>query len=142
MPAFHCRSVDHTALENNERKNGSKPPKHRTPNQRHKTLALTMMKKRHWLRPFVRFKLPRLARREHTNHPVPRVRAELGERVHAVDDEILGLAAALRAGGVDGGVCAVERDDVLGPRGAFGVRAGACFSWGFETGGRWEGQTR
>lgn len=66
-----------------------------------------MMKKRHRLRPLIWLKLPRLARSEHTHHTIPRVRAKLGERVDAVDDVVLGLAAPLRAGRVDGGVRAV-----------------------------------
>lgn len=92
------------------------------------------MEQRHRLSPLVRFKLPRLARRQHRNDTVPRVRSEFRERVDAVDDVIPRLRFTLLAGGINVCVRAVDGDDVFRARIAFGGCTGAGGGRVFESG--------
>lgn len=48
----------------------------------------TVVEERLRLGPLVRPELPRLARRHHTHHAVPRVRAELGKSLRAINDNV------------------------------------------------------
>jgi len=77
--------------------------------------------------PLVRPELPRLPRRHHTHHPLPRVRAKLGQRLDRVHDEIGEPRDCFLPAAVDGGAFAVDGDEVVGFEVAFGGGAGAGF---------------
>jgi len=77
--------------------------------------------------PLVRPKLPRLPRRHHTHHPLPRVRAKLGQRLDRVHNEISESRNCFLPAAVDGGAFAVDGDEVVRFEIAFGGGAGAGF---------------
>ena len=82
--------------------------------------------------PLIRPKLPRLARRRHTHHPLPRVRPKLGQRLDGVHDEIDEPRDCFLPTAIDGGAFAVDGDEGVGFEVAFCGGAGAGFLGGFE----------
>ena len=77
--------------------------------------------------PLIWPKLPRLARRHHTHHPLPCVRAKLGQRLHRVHDEIGEPRDCFLPAAIDGGAFAVDGDEIVGFEVAFCGCAGAGF---------------
>jgi len=59
-------------------------------------------------------KLPHLASTNHTNHPLPCVSAELGQRLHRVNDEIGEPCDCFLPAAVDCGAFTVYSDEVVG----------------------------
>jgi len=92
------------------------------------------MKQLPWFIPLIRPELPRLARGHHTHHPLPRVRAELGQCLHRIDDKIGQPRYCFFPATVDRRAFAVNGNEVFGFEVAFGGGAGAGFLRGFEAG--------
>jgi hypothetical protein len=82
--------------------------------------------------PLVRPKLPCLARRHHTHHPLPRVRAKLGQRLDRIHEEIGEPRDCFLPAAVNRGAFAVDGDEVVGFEVAFCGSAGTGFLGGFE----------
>ena len=91
-----------------------------------------MMKHLPQLIPLVRPKLPRLTCRHPTHHPLPRVRAKLGQRLDRVHDEIGEPRECFFPAAADRGAFAVDGDEVVGFEVAFCGGAGAGFLGGFQ----------
>jgi len=85
------------------------------------------MKRLPRLIPLIRPKLPRLPRRHHTHHPLPRVRAKLGQRLDRVQHEVGEPRDCFLPAAVDGRAFAVDGDEVVGFEVAFCGGAGANF---------------
>ena len=66
--------------------------------------------------PLIRPKLPGLARRHHTHHPLPRVRPKLGQRLDGVHDEIGEPGDCFLPAVVYRRAFAVDGDEVVGLR--------------------------
>jgi len=87
----------------------------------------TIMKQLPRLIPLVRPKLPHLPRRHHTHHPLPRVRAKLGQRLHRVHDEIGKPCDCFLPAAIDHSAFVVDGDEVVRFEVAFGSGTGTGF---------------
>ena len=77
--------------------------------------------------PLIRPKLPRLTRRHHIHHPLSRIRAKLGQRLHRVHNEIREPYDCFLPAAVDSDASAVDGDEVVRFEVTFGGGEGAGF---------------
>ena len=95
--------------------------------------ALTVMEQNARLAPFVRPKLPHLARREDTYDPVPRIRAKLIQGFNRIDDVIPLRARPCLAAWLYRGALAIYGYEVFCFCRTLGGQTRACFSRWLET---------
>jgi hypothetical protein len=95
-------------------------------------MSLTVMEQLNRLIPLVRPKLPRLSRRHHTHHPLPRIHAKLRQCLNAVHHKVPRGRLRLLPAGVDVRPLAVYRYKIFWSWVAFCSSAGAGFLGWFE----------